>query len=80
MIMKTPVCAEDLDAAGTQTRERTQLPCRTELLLKLPEPQFLHLYVGADRVAVRIKGDHEGDGAVAPRGCWGKAESEFLEA
>ena len=32
-------------------------------LSKLPEPQLLHLYVGADRGVSRIKGAHGGGSA-----------------
>lgn len=57
------------------------MTCRIELLVKHPEPQFLHLYSRVNRVAVRIKGDLLClTGCLAPRGCLGKIESEFLEA
>lgn len=81
--MKTPmpIYAGDLNAVRVPTRERMQR--RLELLFKLPEPQFPHMYAGADRVAVRIKGDCEGtvpSRGWAPSGCLGKVESEFPEA
>ena len=65
-----------------RTRARTQPICRLELLFKLPEPQFLHLYAGADRLAVRIKGDREGErarGALLLVGVWGRPNLNSLK-